>query len=142
MCGELVRSPEDFPWPRLTELRALDVSNNPLSDLSGLSSLSRLEQLHLDSLDSRSCPTSKRRRICARCHFAESNRLARTPRPNPQSDLGFSASNTITTVAPLVGTSFRGTLVMTSNPLDCALEAPHQAALVAQGATSVGTMCL
>jgi hypothetical protein len=45
-------------------------------------------------------------------------------------------------VEPLVGTGFRGTLAMSSNPLDCSTEKVHQDALIAQGATFVGMMCL
>lgn len=127
----------------LTELRALDVSDNPLTNWSGLSALGRLEVLHLDSLGLEALPelgTATHLRLLSFSlnHISSLEPLAAIPSLN----WVFAASNSITTVEPLVGTSFRGTLVMTSNPLDCALERPHQAALIAQGVSFFGTMCL
>lgn len=127
----------------LTALRGLDVSGNPLANLTGLSSLTGLETLRLDNLGLTALPNLSALTHLRTISFAF-NQVTSLEPLSPLSTLGwiYAQSNQVTTVAPLVGTGFRGTLVMSSNQLDCAVEKPHQDALIAQGAAFVGMTCL
>jgi hypothetical protein len=127
----------------LTTLRGLDVSGNPISNLSGLSSLEGLETLRLDNLGLTALPNVSTLGSLRTISFAFNQVTSLEPlTPLWTLNWVYAQSNSISTVEPLVGTGFRGTLAMSSNPLDCSTEKVHQDALIAQGATFVGMMCL